>query len=101
MLICGYISLKITANGYARSESVVCFYLQRAEDAKRNYGEIKFCDSIYMGSEARSLMGYDENYLKTAWHNLFRANNSILDSSDITFVEMTAFGLKVIRLLKS
>ena len=93
---CTIISYKTIASGYGRSEGVVFFYLQRAEDAKRNYGEIKFCDSQYFGSTIPNFIRFDETHLKTSMRHLFELNHFHPDTSNIGFVEMNAYGQEVI-----
>lgn len=86
---------KFLADGYARSDAVVCFYLQRAQEAKRSYGELKFCDVHYHGSNLSTLVGCDEKYLQISLKEIYRRNKFLENLSDVTYVEMNAYGFKV------
>ena len=96
---CNLKKINSIANGYARSESVVCFYVQRAEDGNRSYGEVVFCDLRYLGNEIPLFINYGEKYVTTCMEQLFEAirSESKSDLSNIAFVEMNACGHKVFR----
>ena len=74
---------------------MVCFYLQKADEAKRNYGEIKFCDVHFDGLRLPNFIGYNEEYLKSTFNYLYEVNGFSSNFLDIAYVEMNAFGHKV------
>ena len=75
---------------------MVCFYLQRAEEAKRSYGEIVLCDSHYLGYDLPNLINHGEDNLKTCMEQILEANHKLKsDISNIGFLEMNACGHKV------
>lgn len=90
-----YILRLISASGYGRSESTVILFLQRAQDAKRSYGSILFCDSFYFGCHSSSILGYTEDILKQALENIYEKNNFTNKTSELAFMEMNASGIKV------
>lgn len=83
------------ANGCARSESTVVFYLQKLEDAKRNYGTLNFCDTFYYGMNPSTLLAYDEDHLKMSLKSMYETNKSAHRVPDIAYVEMNSYAVKV------
>lgn len=85
-----------SANGYGRSEGTIVFYLQRAEDAKRNYGSVKLCDTYYYGLNPSTVLGCDEYYFKSSLEKIHqRYSDSEKYISDVAYVEMNAYGCQV------
>lgn len=82
------------ANGYGRSEGVVLMYLQRADDAKRNYGTVLFSESLYYGINSNHYDSYDEEYLRKIYKDIYATHKSV-NPSDVSFFEMDACGVKV------
>lgn len=92
-----YAYFNILANGYGRSESTVVFFLQRAENAKRNYGSLIFCDTLYYGLNSSTILDYGENILKDSLQIIYNRNNGFEISSKICFMELTGCGVQVNR----
>lgn len=69
-------------------------YLQRAEDAKRNYGTLLLCDTIYRGLNPKSVLAYDDEYLEESLREIYASHQDVKPES-ISFLEMDACGVKV------
>ncbi|XP_065222314.1 fatty acid synthase-like [Planococcus citri] len=80
------------ANGYVRSEAAVCFYLQRAQDAKRNYAKVLFSECIYFGSNPNTFLGYGEDVIENTLQEMYSRYPDI-KPSDVSYVEMDACGI--------
>ncbi len=91
-----YRYLIFIANGYGRSEAVVIFYLQKKEDAKRNYGTIMLCESVFCGINPNTFLGFDEQIIEKTFDEIY-AKNGHVNPEDVSFVEMDAMGVKVIK----
>ncbi|KAK7602862.1 hypothetical protein V9T40_006836 [Parthenolecanium corni] len=83
------------ANGFVKSESTVVFFLQREEDAKRQYAKLLLCDNIFEGLSSHTLTGYDEEYLKNSLSKIYERNMDSVPSEDIAFVELTGCAIKI------
>lgn len=74
------------------------FFLQRAEDAKRNYGTIRLSDSNYDGNPENnpsSILNFKEQVLKTFLQTIYAKNNFTNEVSSLSFIELSAAGIKV------
>lgn len=74
----------------------MCLYLQRAQDAKRNYGTILFSECIYFGSNPYTFVGYGEDVIENTLQKMYSLHENV-KLSDISFVEMDAPGIPVSR----
>ncbi|KAL6953873.1 fatty-acid synthase system [Sarracenia purpurea var. burkii] len=81
------------ANGYGKSDALVCLFIQRADDAKRIYASIDFTGYTYFGSNSNSYYNFDEDVLKNSFQHLLQQNN-YNEFDDVSFVEMSACGLE-------
>ncbi|XP_065212331.1 fatty acid synthase-like [Planococcus citri] len=88
------------ANGYGRSDGLVTLFIQRADDAKRNYATIDFSGFTYFGSNPNSYFNFDENLLRDAIDDLYKRKN-YETTDDISFIEMSACGLKMYDKIES
>ncbi|KAL6953870.1 hypothetical protein U1Q18_045553 [Sarracenia purpurea var. burkii] len=88
------------ANGYGRSDALVCLFIQRADDAKRIYASIDFTGYTYFGSNSDSYYNFNEDVLKNSFQELLRQDNYD-EFADISYVEMSACGFQVGRRLLS
>lgn len=70
-------------------------YLQRVQDAKRSYGTLLFCDSIYRGLNPNSIIGYNDEYLEEGLKEIYSAHKNVSPAS-VSFLEMDAYGVKVL-----
>lgn len=89
----------ITANGFARSEATVALFLQRAEDAKRNYGSIIACDATYYGFRDTPFIGYEEDELKCFLEPIYTEEGNKKFVDELSFIELSACGDQVPNLL--
>lgn len=81
------------ANGFARGESVVAVFLQRAKDAKRIYAQVKSIISIPGPTDDRLPAFYPTSEVQA---NVLRKSlmESQLSGKDINFVEADGLGIK-------
>lgn len=84
-----------SANGFVRSESTVAIFLQRAQDAKRQYAKLVFCDNFFEGLTGHCLLGYDDEYIKNSLREIYERNKSAALAQDIAFMELTGCAIKV------
>lgn len=89
----------ITANGFTRSEATVALFLQRAEDAKRNYGSIIACDTTYYGFRDTPFIGYDEDIVKCFLELIYTEEDNKKLVDELSFIELSACGDQVPNLL--
>ncbi len=90
-----YQYLSTLAEGYGRSESTVVFFIQRAEDAKRQYATIVFSESYFLGSKPTTLLAYDQKTLVNFIKTIYEQNECADLISQLSFLELSACGLKV------
>ncbi len=83
------------AEGYARSESTIVFYIQRKEDAKRIYGTLEFCDTFFLGLNPHTMLAYEDDFLKISLNNIYANNNRQPDTWELSYIEMNANAVKV------
>lgn len=69
-------------------------FLQRAQDAKRSYGTLKFSDCFYFGMNPRTFLGYNEDMIETSLREIYSKHGNV-NPSDVSFLEMDACGVKV------
>lgn len=81
------------ANGYARGESIVAVFLQRAKDAKRIYAEVKSILSIPGPTNDRLPAFYPTSDVQ---ENCFRKSlkDAKIEGKDIYFIEADGLGIK-------
>lgn len=84
-----------SANGFVRSECSVVFFLQREQDAKRQYAKLLLCDVIFEGLSSHTLLGYDEKYLKNSLRKIYERNENAAVAEDIAFLELTGCAVEV------
>lgn len=84
------------AQGYGRSEGAVCFYLQRAQDVKRNYGTLLMAECYYFGSNPYTYLGYDETDIENTLRRMYDEHKDI-NLDDVCYMEMDACGITVNR----
>ncbi|XP_065212309.1 fatty acid synthase-like [Planococcus citri] len=81
------------AEGYGRSEAAVCLYLQRAQDAKRNYGTVLFSESTFFGGyNSYTFVGYGEEVIENTLQKMYSLHPNV-KPSDVSYVEMDACGI--------
>lgn len=90
-----FIIFLFTANGFVRSEGAVVLFLQREQDAKRQYAKLLLCDTIFEGLSSHTLLGYDEEYLKNSLSKIYERNENASVVEDVAFVELTGCAVKV------
>ena len=78
-----------------RSESTVALFLQRAQDAKRQYAKLEFCDVYFDGLSPHTLLGYDEEYLRNSLRRIYERNEGGVSAEDLAFIELTGCAIKV------
>ncbi|XP_065212332.1 fatty acid synthase-like [Planococcus citri] len=81
-------------DGYGRSESMVALFIQRSSDAKRVYATIDFTGYTYFGSNPSSFLNFDEELLKNSMTDLYKTNDYYDHIKGVSFIEMSACGLK-------
>lgn len=82
----------ITAQGFARSESVVSFFIQRADDAKRNYCTLIKAQARCLGNRNCSFIEFDpliQQFLKDFYLNCG------VKPKDINYCEAHGLSVKV------
>lgn len=82
------------ANGYGRSEATVLMFLQRAQDAKRNYGTVMLSKSLLYGINPHTPLDFDEKLVEETFKDIYE-NHKEVKPEDIKYFEMDASGVKV------
>ena len=81
------------ADGYARSESVVAIFLQKAQDAKRIYAEVVNVKSRHGPStDVDSILFPNSDFQAVVMKQTL--NESGLSPKDISFIEADGLGIK-------
>ncbi|KAK7571973.1 hypothetical protein V9T40_014445 [Parthenolecanium corni] len=89
------------ANGFVRSESAVAFFLQREQEAKRQYAKLILCDTIFDGLSSHTLLGYDEEYLKNSLNKIYERNAEGTLAEDVAFLELTGSAVKKLESIEA
>lgn len=89
--------LTVAADGYARSEGGVAFFLQKKEDALRTYGTLVDADHCFIGSSQQYFGELRSGAVVPFLKRIYSTNN--IDPKRIMFVEAHGEASKVISIV--
>ncbi|KAK7602868.1 hypothetical protein V9T40_006842 [Parthenolecanium corni] len=81
------------ASGYGRSEATILMFLQRAKDAKRNYGTVMLSKSILYGINPNTPLDFDEELVEKTFKDIYDEHKEVKPEK-IQFFEMDASAVK-------
>lgn len=90
------IPYRISANGYALSESCVAFFLQRESDARRNWATVIGADHKFFGQKQGSILAFDGRPAKEMLRQLY--SRCQVDPASVCYIEADGSGVKVSKL---